>query len=109
MPFQNGLGLHLAQLREPAVILLDYYSQLISPLFFLLRQNHPQPHHISEPPRITRITKMTASASEGDTANNTLLNAYPRDVIIQYVYKPTIVNHPILYVVFLCCLVLLAD
>lgn len=52
---------------------------------------------------------MTASASEGDTANNTLLNAYPRDVIIQYVYKPTIVNHPILYVVFLCCLVLLAD
>ena len=52
---------------------------------------------------------MSAPAFEEDTANIALIEAYPRDVIIQYVYKPTIVNHPILYVVFLCCLVLLAD
>ena len=57
---------------------------------------------------------MSAPASEdGHTANLSLFDAYPHDVIIHYIYKPTIVDHPIVYVLFqvllFCCLVLIAD
>lgn len=39
---------------------------------------------------------MSAPAFEEDTANIALIEAYPRDVIIQSVYEP-LVNHPIVY------------
>ena len=43
-----------------------------------------------------------SAASEYNMENNlpSVIDAYPCDVIIQYVYKPTLINHPILYVLF---------
>lgn len=45
---------------------------------------------------------MPALASEDNAENVSLLvlDAYPRDLIIQYIYRPTLVDHPILYVLF---------
>ena len=45
---------------------------------------------------------MPALASEDNAENVSLLvlDAYPRDVIIQYVYRPTLVDRPILYILF---------
>lgn len=49
---------------------------------------------------------MSASATENDPSTTTtaaktkLTDAYPRDVIIQYIFKPTMVEHPIVYVLF---------
>lgn len=51
---------------------------------------------------------MSAPAEDGEE-NVSLVEAYPRDVILRYIIKPTMVNHPILYVLFWCCFVLLAD
>ena len=41
---------------------------------------------------------MSAPASEGDAANTALTDAYPHDMIIQYIYKPTLRDHWIMSV-----------
>lgn len=43
---------------------------------------------------------MSASATENGAAKTKLTDAYPRDVIIQYIFKPTMMDHPIMYVLF---------
>ena len=91
---------------------LDYVSQRQQPTNYVLDYNPSFFHLIlilttSQKPPI--ITKMSAPASADDAENVTVIDAYPRDVIIQYIIKPTMVDHPIVYVLFLCFLVLLAD
>ncbi|ODM15675.1 hypothetical protein SI65_08909 [Aspergillus cristatus] len=50
---------------------------------------------------------MSASATENGAANTKLTDAYPRDVIIQYIFKPTMVDHPIVTTVITLLIIIL--